>query len=112
MHRSTESWEALLEGATPGPWRWYWDNGIMSLDGADTMPVATNLHVYDSDLLAAAPEAVGEVVRLRRELEELATSLGRKAGRAQRNRAYSAAIGYRETAKKITNILNQEGTDE
>lgn len=68
---TTDEWEALLAGTTPAPWRWYWDYGIIALEGADTMPVATDLHVHDSDLLAAAPTSVAEVVRLRRAITDL-----------------------------------------
>lgn len=108
MSRTTEQWEALLEGTTEGPWGWRWDEGLLAIIGPDGQTVAIDADVRDSDALAAAPEAVAEVVRLRRELEEISIGLDRKAERAQRNGAYSAAVGYRETAKKITRILNGE----
>lgn len=66
---TTADLENLTEGATPGPWRWYWDQGIMSLEGADNAPVATDLDVRDSDLLAAAPELAAEHHRIITALE-------------------------------------------
>lgn len=67
---TTADLENLTEGATPGPWRWYWDQGIMSLEGADNAPVATDLDVRDSDLLAAAPELAAEHHRIITAIED------------------------------------------
>ena len=103
MSRTTQEWKALLEGTTEGPWGWRWDEGLLAIIGPDGQTVAIDADVRDSDALAAAPEAVAEVVRLRRELETMrgwAESLG--TGRP----------GGPQVAQKITNILNQEDTDD
>lgn len=105
MSRTTQEWEALLEGTTPGPWRWYWGNGIISVESVDTMPVATDLNVRDSDVLAAAPEAVDEVIRLRWELEtwRMRIEKGRDAFKNSRH-----ANRCDKLIATITRILGQE----
>lgn len=73
--RTTGDWEALLDGTTPAPWRWQWDRGILAITGTNGEAVAIDADIKDSEVLAAAPEAVAEVVRLRRELEEFLREL-------------------------------------
>lgn len=117
MTRSTEQWKALLEGTVPGPWRHrgygYIDtesgepiNGQNDWDGA--------VHPDCGDLAAAAPEAVAEVIRLRRELESLRDACIEEAESMERNakNAYSpeaceaVSNSERDTAAIITRILN------
>lgn len=45
----------LLKNATPGPWEWRWDTGLISVFDVEEEPVATDLDVQDSDMIAAAP---------------------------------------------------------
>lgn len=73
-----EQLEALKEGTTPGPWEWYWDQGIISLRGAGGEPIATDLTVADADMIAAAPALVNALIaekqahaKLREEMEKL-----------------------------------------
>lgn len=54
--------EALKDGATPGPWEWYWDQGIISLRGAGGEPIAMDLTVADADMIAAAPALVDALI--------------------------------------------------
>lgn len=51
----------LLDGATPGPWNWYHDIGLISLQGADGSAIATDLNFEDCDLMQCAP-ALAETV--------------------------------------------------
>lgn len=75
MGRTTDEWSALLDGTTPGPWR----VGGKDADGntyvgnydPDIGGPAASTGSDDAPLVAAAPDAVAEVVRLRREFEEL-----------------------------------------
>ena len=46
----------LLRDATQEPWEWYWDYGLVSLKGSSGEPIATDLNMRDSDLIASAPE--------------------------------------------------------
>ena len=97
--RTTESWEALLDGTTEGPWGWLWDEGLLAIVGPDEEAIAIDADIKNSGMLAAAPEAVAEVVRLRRELEELRDDY--------RTRPYP----YGEVARDLTRIL-EGNTDE
>lgn len=79
--RTTADWRALLDGATPGPW-----DAVNEYDCIVSMnphTVGENV-MWNSDralgwvtnendvpLAASAPEAVAEVIRLRKELEGL-----------------------------------------
>ncbi|MGP6175417.1 hypothetical protein [Corynebacterium sp. A21] len=128
MSRTTEQWEALLEGATEGPWKWD-SHRVPTLYG--TIPSSTGdyefqvdvldadhdggcgcrqaceleLHVSDADkaLLAAAPESVAEVVRLRRELEEVRHDMQLLAEQSNSDPASNA---YAEAENRLTTILN------
>lgn len=106
--RSTAEWETALEGATPGPWMY---NGLFEgvIAGDDITPKIIAQARYplipevmrsDMSLIASAPEAVAEVVRLRRELETL-----RRDMRRQPSNALASEVG-----NAITIIL--EGTNE
>ena len=88
--RSTSEWEAALEGVTEGTWEvgssgtevYYvteYGRGIIADTGShiarlwpDDDSGALDQAYADARLIALSREAVAEVVRLRRELEELA----------------------------------------
>lgn len=73
--RSTAEWEAALEGTTPGPWE-NREYGIGPLY-ADIYGSVASENQKDEELAALAPEAVAEVVRLRRELTKVGEVLAR-----------------------------------
>ena len=56
---------ALLDGTTPGPWKWRWDTGLISVVDVEEEPVATDLDVQDSDLIAAAPALAAMIAGMR-----------------------------------------------
>ena len=91
--RTTDDWEALLDGTTPGPWGCRWDEGHLAIVGPDEEAIAFDADERDSNLIVAAPEAVAELMRLRRELEELRDDY--------RTRPYP----YGEVARDLTRIL-------
>lgn len=82
MTRSTADWQALLDGATPGPWHVHRDPDdidatfIYSAEWPlciDVVPIGHGSDYREDDLplAASSPEAVAEVIRLREELEGL-----------------------------------------
>lgn len=133
--RSTQEWEDVLEGTTEGSWKWS-SHRVPTLYG--TIPSSTSdyefqvdvldaehgggcgcrsaceleLHVSEADkgLIALAPEAVAEVVRLRRELEALREFIDDRANGLRGVGEYVASMGHSEIAARITRIL--EGTHE
>lgn len=110
MSRTTQEWEALLEGTTEGPWGWRWDEGLLAIIGPDGQTVAIDADVRDSDALAAAPDAVAEVIRLRRELEELLEVCDKvKDMRPADDYELGQHAGILQIGNTIANILNQEG---
>lgn len=78
--RPTDQWEALLDGTPPAPWKAYalerHPNSDTYIVGADGRRVAGSdrsdaaVPHESTDLVTAAPEAVAELVRLRRALEQ------------------------------------------
>lgn len=125
--RTTQEWEALLDGASKTPWVANPHGNIFaSVDGRkpemdepydpqrEIVIGRFDAHHVDRDVLnpansklaAVAPEAVAEVVRLRREMEELRDEIQGRALTQRRNRELVAAVAGHETAKKITRILN------
>lgn len=129
MNRSTAEWEALTERITGGPWEWD-DHRVPTLSGTYTSSEGTytfqdavleadhdggcgcrsacdlelNISEPDKKMIAVAPEAVAEVIRLRRELEELRSEMKRNA----RLSSAFGSSGYIEIkiATRITRILN------
>ena len=103
MTRTTEQWEQLLEGTTPGPWEIEtipemryahgetWEElGYHTVCGEHGPLFATDEQTveeaeqYDDNeanirLAAHAPEAVSEVIRLRREIEAVRDDYQRSA---------------------------------
>lgn len=82
--RSTQEWEAALEEATPGPWKVLDDHPgeVGTADNRYWIAETYQEEIQysegdlkraqaDARLIASVPEAVAEVVRLRRELEQL-----------------------------------------
>lgn len=75
MTRTTDEWEALLDGTDPAPWKLQgtgrfplspsglWSVDIVSHSDKGTVP-------NNAQLAITAPESVAEVVRLRRAFEE------------------------------------------
>lgn len=77
MRRTTEQWEELLDGITPGEWEAREDHGGMNLFagservfGSDSCGDVSGAE-EDVRLAAVAPEAVAEVIRLRKAIESL-----------------------------------------
>lgn len=116
--RSTAEWEAALEGTTPGPWGYYAPRGrdghydpIFGATPGDE--IALVKRPADWKIMSMAPEAVAEVVRLRRELEQLRheciTSAKATEGNARNANNWEAlqAVAHteRDTADCITRIL-------
>ena len=119
----TQDLESMLAAATPGPW----NAGKEGIDGpgyaevfaADTEEKGIGYMAYEVPLLAGdrldrdlplaalAPEAVAEVIRLRRELEKLKGDLNYSALCAKAQGENGAV--QTTAAKRITRIL--EGTD-
>lgn len=78
--RTTDQWAALLDGATPAPWAPHPDFPEHLINENNTVVVAAFLEhetedAANKELVAAAPEAVAELVRLRRALEEFLREL-------------------------------------
>lgn len=119
MRRTTEQWEALLDGITPGEWgvetfheAEYSPEAVLTVDG-DTLawcsygeaPTAL-MTLEDAALASVAPEAVAEVVRLRREIGRLRQQVERQRD-AWRQRPYP----FGDAARSLTRILEGD-TDE
>ena len=76
----THEWEALLKGATEGPWKVYNEDSIMILDADDTSVLDLDERylthkLSDVRLAAHAPAAVAEVVRQAAQIERLQAAL-------------------------------------
>lgn len=125
MTRTTEQWEQLLEGTTPGPWDTYTvpgelrKPGYVAVEIGDReMPVPPRAGgegaALDAMLIAAAPAAVAEVVCLRR---EIAAMRDRFADRAHRDTLLDhfstvpVTPFLRDLADQLTRILEGD-TDE
>lgn len=124
--RSTAEWEAALEGVAEGTWEvgssgtevYYvteYGRGIIADTGShiahmwpDDDSGALDQAYADARLIALSRDAVAEVVRLRRELEELKGDLDYSAMCAKAL-GESGAV-QASTAERVTRIL--EGTHE
>ena len=58
---------ALLDGTTPGPWKLRWDTWELSVFDVEEEPVAIDLAVRDSDLIAAAPALAAMIAGMHEE---------------------------------------------
>ena len=120
--RTTDEWQSLLDGVAEGPWEARQDGHdpvwmIGRLGDNPARIVGDGYGEGNARLIAAAPEAVAEVVRLREELEALRRACIESAEEAERN----AEVAYipdpyvaveeaeRDTADIITRIL--EGSE-
>lgn len=113
--RTTDEWEALLEDTPPAPWKSYalerHPNSDTYIIGADGRRVAGSdrsdaaVPHGSTDLVTAAPEAVAEVVRLRRALEQL-----RDMYDALATGDCAVASQHRNSRDALTRIL-EGGTD-
>ena len=81
----THEWEALLDGTTPGPWEATDERDDMGIIGPDGFTLI-DVNEYwsrctraDIDLAAAAPEAVSEVIRLRKTIAAVRDDYKRSA---------------------------------
>ena len=74
----THEWEALLADTTPGPWEWHGDQAMRYICGDEggmcitVEPLGSDYRDADPVLAAHAPEAVAEVIRLRKAIAALA----------------------------------------
>lgn len=90
MSKATEEWEELLRGTAAGPWRAsLLADGVEHEDGSSNyrggiypegqgsppILLTNGMDKRDAKLIAAAPEAVAEVLRLRRAFAEWASRL-------------------------------------
>lgn len=103
---STADLENLTEGTTQTPWRHYRDHGIISLEGEESMPVATDLFPQDADLLAAAPDLAAELLRLRTELEERIRVWQKVADKLEASGDTDVAEVMRHVGRSAARILN------
>lgn len=104
MSRTTEQWEALLDGTTEEPW-------VIGATLKDPL-VDVSAGTYEDALLAAhAPAAVAEVVRLRRAFGEWATSLEGLSVEMETEGYRMNAEQVRSVVKGIRHIL-KGGNDE
>lgn len=125
MSMDTNAWKQLLEGTEPGPWRAsLLADGIEHEDGSSNyrggiypegqgsppILITNGMDKRNARLIAAAPAAVAEVVRLRTEMEELQRFLESRANSLLLVRQYVASSGSSDTARTIKKIL--EGTNE
>ena len=108
--RSTAEWEAALEGTTPGPWGYYTPRGrdghydpIFGATPGDE--IALVKPPADWKVMAMVPEAVAEVVRLRRELEERVRIWQKVAEKLENRGDKDGASQARHTVSVVTRIL-------
>ena len=110
--RTTADWRALLDGATPGPW---WDTSqcnvtakeglvayVSNREGADPGEVTA---LSDATLIAAAPEAVAEVIRLRESIEKLAEHWQNLDTHTYQETTRPMTVSFSEAVKELQQIL-------
>lgn len=102
---------ALLDEATPGPWRAdkhpYIDG--QSVYEAEGLEVAQHLSGYNAELVALAPDLARELIRLHDGIEVIRDRCATLAESAQTtNISLLANLGYEMdiNAKAITGLLN------
>lgn len=129
----THDWEALLDGATPGPWKFEEHAEYEYPGGAEWGPMLTSLEhsvlagekdlfgVHNDYVLieypgnmrlaAAAPDAVAEVIRLRRGIEHRVSLWERVAEKLDERGEEDRARNTRLMTRHLIDILNGD-TDE
>lgn len=112
-------WVELLDGTTPGPWKTQTDyrgfHRVLAIAGRELSGLR------NSTLIAAAPDAVAEVVRLRRAIKaqslmhaECASAYGAAAARAgvgDRERWHHLLDAHGQACKALERILNGDTDD-
>lgn len=124
MSRTTDDWAALLDGTTEGPWESEADyaGGELITDPSriicSDQKYIGRIHAPDGHLAAAAPEAVAEVVRLRREVsafrDQMAKSAENYKAMYERDRDLELLLEAecdREIASILTRILKGDNDD-
>lgn len=112
MRRTTEQWEALLDGTADGPWE------VKRYDRELVASICTTVHdpkryvgdiygEWNARLVAHAPEAVAEVIRLRKAMESLRDSLA-QPWQAQTDYERGLQAGYGYAAYTLTCIIEKE----
>lgn len=122
MSRTTDQWEALLEGTSSGNW-------VVRVGGVEVFAVTDHSRSFVADagshllscqgealtearkdavLIAAAPEAVAEVIRLREALEERLRVWNKVAEKLEVAEHMSNAEVVRHTIHVVEHILNPE----
>lgn len=101
MTRTTADWQALLDGATelaPAPWESFeHESFIRDCDNEPVIGYEVSCTTSEElALIASAPEAVAEVIRLREELEGLQEEMSSITG---------AVILASDVEKRIRQIL-------
>lgn len=107
--RTTDEWEALLDGTAVGPWE------AKQHGREEVISICTTVHtpkrfvgdIYgerNARLVAAAPEAVAEVIRLHRAAEALRVSLA-QPWQAQTDYERGLQAGYGYAAYALAQIL-------
>lgn len=117
--RTTDEWQTLLDGVAEGPWEARQDghDPVWMIGRLDDNPARIAGDGYgpgNARLLAAAPEAVAEVIRLREELEALRRNCIESAEVCDRYAEVEhvpdiyvgVAEAERDTADIITRILD------
>lgn len=119
MTRTTDKWAELLDGTTEGPW----NAGKGEIYGpryaevltAETETRGSGYMEYEVPLLAgerldrdlplaaSAPDAVAEVIRLRRELETVRDKHLRLADEMRPGIAHTVTKGYADNLDRILN---------
>lgn len=118
MSKTTQEWQQLLDGTTGGPWEWIDEpddahaqyivdrkTGRMCIS-VEAIGFGSVYEPSDPLLAAAAPEAVAEVVRLRRELEQL-----RDMYDALATGDCAVASQHRNSRDALTRILEGDSND-
>lgn len=105
--------KAAQEGAKAGPWEVEHDQVFDSIVAETGYPVATDIDRNDSHIIALAPEAADEVIRLTRGLEALAEWHDNEAeltGHLGRTPAIMRLSNqHTDAAARIRSILNPNG---
>lgn len=119
MGRTTDEWAALLDGTTPGPWNvsggWIYGPRYAQVIVAETARRGSGCMSYevpvlvgecidrDLPLAAAAPDAVAEVIRLRRAIASVRDKHLRLADEMRPGIAHTVTKSYADNLGRILN---------